>query len=180
MAADIFEAPSYKEPAVYTRTGGGIIVRDAVCDLDDLLGASGGSPKPLELNDRIKFFKLPPDVKLKYARVDMEDLDSAASLTWSLRAYNGTTAKYFFVDSAVGQAQGFCTTDDTGDAAGVATGVQDAFDTNSAIGYVVPDDNYYIELICTAAPAGDGGGDGIRVVVEYESSLESGEGAFRS
>lgn len=175
MAADIYEAPSYKEPAVYTRTGGGIIVRDAVCDLDDLVGASGGSAKPLELNDRIKFFKLPPDVKLKYARVDAEDLDSAASLTWSLRAYNGTTAKYFFVDNTIGQSQGFCTTDDAG-----ATGVQDAFDTNSAIGYVVPDDNYFIELICTAAPAGDGGGDGIRVVVEYESSLESGEGAFRS
>lgn len=177
MSADTFEALSYHEPAVYGRAGAHEIVRSFTVDLDDLVGAAGGGAKPLEANDVIKFFKVPPDVRFTYGRIDVEALDNATSSTIDLLVTNGTTTKYFINASTIGRssAAGFGTTDDA-----AASGVVSAVGSNPAIGFVTDNDNYYVAVKCSAAPAGDGGGDNIHVMVKYISNLESGQPAFRT
>lgn len=176
MAADTFEALSYKHPAVYSRNTVGEIVRNVKVDLDLLVGAAGSSGcNPLEANDVIKLFKLPPDVKITFGRLDSEALDSSTSLTVDLIVTDGTTTKYLFNASTIARAGGFVSTEDA-----AASGVIDAFDSNPAIGYVIPDDDFYVALKCSAAPAGAGAGDQFMATVKYVSALEAGEPAFRT
>lgn len=178
MAADTYEAPSYKEPAIYSRSNSAPIVREATVDFGELVGAAGGTIASdlLETNDVIKFFKLPPDVKLLWARVDLEDIDSATSLVWDLLVTNGSTTKKFFESATAGRSAG--AVDSRAYSGG--TGALFKFSTDSALGYIVPGDNYYVAFKCTTAPAGAGSGDQIKVEVGYTSALESGEATFRS
>ena len=175
MAADTYTAPSYNDPALLSR--GATIVRSARVDFANLVGASGGTIASdlLEQNDVIKFFKLPPDVKILWARVDSEAIDSATSLVWDLQITNGTTTKYLFQSGTVGRSAGFVDSRDAG-----GTGVLNKFSTNAGVGYIVPDDNYYVAYKCTTAPAGAGSGDEIEVEIAYTSQLESGDAVFRS
>lgn len=175
MAADTYTAPSFNDPALLSR--GATIVRSARVDFANLVGAAGGTIASdlLEQNDVIKLFKLPPDVKILWARVDAEDIDSATSLAWDLRVTDGTTTKYLFQSATAGQSAGFVDSRTVG-----GTGVLGKFATNSAIGYIVPDDNYRVQFVCTTAPAGAGSGDEIEVEIAYTSQLESGDAVHRS
>lgn len=175
MAADTYTAPSFNDPAQVSRISP--VVRSSRVDFANLVGASGGviTADLLEQNDVIKFFKLPPDVKILWARVDSEDIDSATSLVWDLQVTNGTTTKLLFDDATVGRSAGFVDSRDAG-----GTGVLSKFATDSAIGYVVPDDNYYVAYKCITAPAGAGSGDEIEVEIAYTSNLESNDAAFRT
>lgn len=175
MAADTYTAPSFNDPALVSR--GSIIVRSARVDFANLVGAAGGviTSDLLEDEDVIKFFKLPPDVKILWGRVDAEDIDSATSLTWDLEVTNGTTTKLIFDGATIGQSAGYIDSRDAG-----GTGQLGKFGTDGAIGYVVPDDNYYVAWHVKDAPAGAGAGDEIEVEIAYTSQLESGDAAFRT
>jgi len=175
MAADTYAIPGFAEPALLSRNSP--IVRSARVDLASLVGAAGGTIASdlLEQNDVVKFFKLPPDVKLLWARVDSEDLDSSTTLVWDLSVTNGTTTKYLFQSGTIGQSAGFV---DTRDADG--TGVLNKFSTNAGVGFVTDNDNYWVQYKCTTAPTGAGSGDEIIVEVAYTSQLESGEAGFRT
>lgn len=175
MAADTYNVSSFNEPALVSR--GSIIVRSKRVDLADLVGDAGGviTADALEANDVLKFFKLPPDVKILWGRVDAEELDGGTSLTWDLQVTNGTTTKLIFDGSTIGQSAGYIDSRDAG-----GTGQLGKFGTDGAIGYVVPDDNYYVALKVIDAPTGAGAGDELEVEIAYTSQLESGDAAFRT
>jgi hypothetical protein len=175
MSADVFTLPNYAEPALYSRSNLAPITRSVKFALADLTGAAGSAADPLETSDVIKIFKLPPDVKLMGAQLHTNDLDSGTTLTLDLSVTNGTTTKYFFKDHVVGQAGGAANTNYVSGAT-----VYDAFDADSAVGWVVDNDNYYLKLLASAGATGAGSGDDIFVSVEYTSALESNEAAFRT
>lgn len=175
MSADTFTLPNFSEPALYSRSNLAPITRSVKFALADIIGAAGSAADPLETSDIIKIFKLPPDVKLIGAKLHTNDLDSGTTLTLDLLVTNGTTTKYFFKDHVVGQAGGAA---DTSYVSGST--VYDAFDTNSAVGWVVDNDNYELRLVVSAGATGAGSGDDIFVLVEYTSALESNEAGFRT
>lgn len=174
MAAEVFEALSYKGPSVSSPSFPGQIVRSFKVDLDLLLGNTTGVAGPgtaIEANDVIRFFKLPPYAKMLWAKIDSEALDGHATptLTASALVSNGTTTKNFFVNSTIVQGGGIASTLDGG-----SSGAQDAFDSDSAVGFVTDDDNYYVDLKFTAAAA-TGQNDGIGLTIAYTMLLEPGE-----
>ena len=175
MSADTFTLPNFSEPALYSRNNLAPITRSVKFALADLTGAAGSAADPLETADIIKIFKLPPDVKLMGAKLHTNALDSATSLTLDLIVTNGTTTKYFFNDHVVGQAGGAA---DTSYVSGAT--VFDALDANTAVGWVIDNDNYELRLVVAAGAAGAGAGDDIFVAVEYTSALESNEAGFRT
>lgn len=175
MSADTFTLPNYNEPALYTRNNLAPITRTVKFALADLTGAAGSAADPLETSDVIKIFKLPPDVKIIGAQFHSNALDSGSSLDLDLVVTNGTTTKYLFDGITVGRAGGGISTHDA-----ATTGFMDAFDTNSAVGWVVDNDNYYLALNVVAGSAGAGTGDDIYITVSYTSALESNEATFRT
>lgn len=177
MAADTYTAPQYNEPALLSR--GAVIVRCIRVVLTDLVGAAGSTIAAglLEDDDVIKLMKLPPDVKILWARADLEDVDSGTQIVWDLQVYNGTTTKYLFKDATAGQA--INAVDSRAYSGG--TGALMKFTANSALGYVIPGDNYYVRFVVTTAPAGAGGATpSVEFEVAYTSQLESGEATFRA
>lgn len=175
MAADTFTLPNYAEPALYSRSNLAPITRTVKFALAGLTGAAGSVADPIETGDVFKIFKLPPDVKILSGALQVGDLDSAASLTLSLVVTNGTTTKYIFNASTIGQAGGSVTSRDA-----AANGFIHAFSANAAIGWVVDNDNYYLALNGTAGAAGAGADDDIYVEIQYTSALESNEATFRT
>lgn len=175
MSADTFTLPNYNEPALYTRNNLAPITRSVKFALADLTGAAGSAADPLETSDVIKIFKLPPDVKIIDAQFHSNALDSGSSLDLDLVVTNGTTTKYLFDGITVGRAGGGISTHDA-----ATTGFMDAFDTNSAVGWVIDNDNYYLALNVAAGSAGAGTGDDIYITVSYTSALESNEATFRT
>lgn len=171
MAAQTFTAPSFKNSGVHLTNFPGVIERQAVADLDLLIGPDGTAATTLETDDVIKFFKLPANAKILYGRIDCEDLDSATSLTLDLIVSDGTTTKYLLNASTIGQGGGFA---DTRDAA--ANGVQDVFDANSAIGYTLPDNetDWYVAVVVDTAPGG-AQNDGIGCTIGYTMALENAD-----
>ena len=175
MSADTFTLPNYNEPALYTRNNLAPITRTVKFALADLTGAAGSAADPLETGDLIKIFKLPPDVKIIGGQFHSNALDSATSLVLDLIVTNGTTTKYIFDGLTVCRAGGGVSSHDA-----ATTGFMDAFDANSAVGWVVDGDNYYLALYADAGAAGAGAGDDIYVTVQYTSALESNEATFRT
>lgn len=182
MAADTYQAPSFKEPAVFSRNTNGPIVRNTVIETDLLVGDAGSTIASglLEIGDVIKVFKLPPDVKMKGAKLVMQDFDSATSLTVDLAVTNGTTTKYFFKDSTCGRAAAGNTANTVQTSDNGSNGLIFQFGTNPALGFVVPDDNYYVAFIVSAAPAGASTGTDIAVEVEYLGLESAAEAGFNS
>lgn len=178
MAADTFTIPEYNEPALYHRGTISPIVRTVLFELANLTGAAGSAADPLETNDLIKLMKLPPDVEILSARFDCEDLESSTgALDINLVVTNGTTTKYLFEAlTTAPRAGGVATTEDLGS----VEGVYSAFDTDSAIGFVTDNDNYYVAIDVDAGATAAGSGDAIRVAVTYKAALESGRAAFRT
>lgn len=175
MAADTFTLPSFNDPALYSRSNLAPITRSVKFALADLTGAAGSAADPIETADIFKIFKLPPDVKFLGAKLHTNDLDSGTTLLFDLIVTNGTTTKYFFNAHVVGQAGGAANSDDVTGAT-----VLDAFDTDSAIGWVSDNDNYELRLVAEAGATGAGSGDDLYVAVQYTSALESGEATFRT
>lgn len=173
MAADTFIVPSYNEPAVYVRNTVAPIVRSTKFELANLTGIAGSAADPIETNDVFKIFKMPPDVKVIRAKVASEALDSATSLDMDLQLTNGTTTKDLFNGLTVVRAGGIASSEDAS-----VTGLITEFTANSGIGWVIDNDNYWIQLKAIAGSAGAGAGDGITVRVEYVSALESDEAQF--
>lgn len=177
MAADTFTLPEFSGPALYHRGTISPIVRTVWFELANLTGAAGSAADPLETNDLIKLFKLPPDVEILSGRMDFEALDSATSLDLNLVVTDGTTTKSIFdALTTAPRAGGVATTE----ALASVEGVLSAFDSGSAIGFVTDNDNYYVAIDVDAGAAGAGAGDAIRVGVTYKAALESGRAAFRT
>jgi hypothetical protein len=116
MAADTFLLPNFAEPALYTRNNLASVVRSVTFALADLTGAAGSAADPLETNDVIKIFKLPPDVKIIAGRCDFGDLESSTgALEVDLRITNGTTTKLVLDGmTTVPRAAGFVDSHDAG------------------------------------------------------------------
>lgn len=180
MAADTYQTTYFKEPAVYSRNGPHPIVRAALIDTDTLVGDAGSTIASglLELNDVIKFFKLPPGVRLLYAKLAMEDFDSGTSLTSDVIVTNGTTTKYFFNASTCGRAAAGNTANTVDTRDNAASGNVFLFGSDAAVGYVVPDDNYYVAYKCSAAPAGASTGDEMYLEVGYLPLEDSASDTF--
>jgi hypothetical protein len=51
---------------------------------------------------------------------------------------------------------------------------------HSAIGWVLNNDNYWLELFVVAGATASGADDDIRVTIEYTSALEANEATFRT
>lgn len=174
MAAQTFTHRSYFSGPVSLTNFPGVIDRSVEIDLDTLIGADGTAASTLEANDVIKIFKLPTNAKILYGRLECEDLDGHATPTieLDLRVTDGTTTKYLFDGiTTVAQAGGVI---DTRDAAG--TGNVNAYTSNSAIGYVIPDGevDWYLDLKCITAPA-TAQNDQIRVSIGYTFAVENSE-----
>lgn len=174
MAAQTFTAKSYANAGVHLPNFPGVIERSETVDLDLLIGPDGTDASPLEADDVIKFFKLPAFAKILYGRIDCEDLDSNATPTLALDLVvsDGTTTKYIFNASTIGQTGGAVDSRDAG-----ANGVQDAFDSGSAVGYVLPDfeTDWYVAVVCDTAAA-TFQNDGLRATIGYTMALENDEG----
>lgn len=174
MAEQTFLAPSWGSSAVHMPNFPGVIQRTQVIDLDLLYGLTDGTAATtLELNDVIKFFKLPANAKILFGRIACEDLDSHATptITLDLLVTDGTTTKYVFNASTIGQAGGFV---DSRDAA--ASGVVHELSSNTAINYTLPDNevDWYVALKVSAAPA-TAAGDAIAVSIGYTHCLENSD-----
>lgn len=172
MSADVYEALSYKGPSVSSPSFPGVIVRTAKMDIATAIGNTSGTTgaNPLEADDVLRFLKLPAYAKILWGRIDSEALDSATSANIDLRITDGTTTKYLMVDNTIVRGGGFA---DTRDAACV--GVQDMYDSGSAVGFVTDNDEYRVELFVEDAPAGAGAGSDVAVTIAYTMLLEPGE-----
>ena len=175
MSADVFTLPNFSEPALYSRNNLAPITRTVKFALADQIGAAGSAADPIETGDVFKLFKLPPDVLILGGQFHSNALDSATSLDLDLIVTNGTTTKYIFDGLTVGRAGGGASSHDA-----ATTGFMDALDANTAIGWVVDNDNYYLALSAAAGAAGAGAGDDIYITVQYTSALESNQAAFRT
>lgn len=175
MAADTFTLPTFNEPAVYTRNTVGTINRSVTFALADITGAAGSAADPIETSDVIKLFKLPPDVKILGGKFHSGALDSGSALVLDLVVTDGSTVKYIFDGMTACRAGGACNSEDAS-----VTGFMHAFSTNSAIGYVIPGDNWYVAILGSTGAAGAGAADDIFVHVAYTSALESNEATFRT
>lgn len=177
MAADTFTLPNFSEPALYSRSNLAPITRSVKFALADITGAAGSAADPLETSDVIKLFKLPPDVKILSAKADFGDLESSTgALEIDLVVTNGTTTKYLFDGlTTVPRAAGSVNSADAS-----VTGFVHAFTANSAIGWVVDNDNYYVAINVVTGATASGADDDIYVSVQYTSALESNEATFRT
>lgn len=175
MAADTFTLPNYNEPAVYSRNTQSAISRSVTFALADITGAAGSAADPIETSDVIKLFKLPPDVKILGGKFHSGALDSGSALILDLVVSDGTTTKYIFDGMTACRAGGAVNSDDAS-----ATGFMHAFSTASAIGYVIPGDNWYVAILGSTGATGAGAADDIFVQVEYTTLLESNEATFRT
>lgn len=174
MAAQNFYAGSYYSPAVSATNFPGIIERSYAVDLDLMVGQTDGtSLAVIEADDIIRFFKLPPNVKILYGVIESEALDVHATPTCvcDLQVTDGTTTKLIFDEATIVQAGGRADSRDAG-----AAGELSAFTSATAIGYVIPDGetDWYVALKFTAASATESG-DGLRVSVGYTHLVENSE-----
>jgi hypothetical protein len=172
MSAQTFLGPSFRQAGVHLPNFPGVVQRTSVLDLDTLIGLTDGTAATtLEANDLIKVFKLPANCKIVFGRIDCEDLDGHATptLTLDLLVSDGSTTKYIFDEATIGQSGGFADSRDAG-----AAGVLDIFDSNSAINYVLPDNeiDWYVGLkVGTAAATMQN--DAIAVTIGYTHALEN-------
>lgn len=173
MAAQTFTHPAFYSGPVSATWFPGVIDRSVALDLDNLIGPDGTALTTIEANDVVKVFRLPPNIKVLFGRIDCEDLDAHATptVTMELQVTDGTTTKYIFNDTTIGQTGGFVDSRDAG-----ANSVLDAFDADTAIGYVIPDGetDWYLALKFSAAVA-TVSGDGIRVDIGYTFAVENSE-----
>lgn len=170
MSAQTFETKYFRQPPVFAANFPGLIDRSATLDMDTIVGPDGTDANPLEADDVVKVFKLPQGTKIVYGGIEAEALDSGNTLTLDLIVTDGTTTKLIFDECTIGQAGGAAFSRDVS-----AAGEQDAFDTNSAIGFVTDNGDYYVALRCGVAPTTPGN-DGIRVTVGYTMCTELDEG----
>lgn len=108
----------------------------------------------LVASDIIQFFKLPVGAKPIDAHLVTDDLDTATSLTFTLRITDGTTTKNLFASNTVGQAAGIARMDliagpewktDNGDYR-LEAFVSDAPGTGTATGTLVACLEYTMDL----------------------------------
>lgn len=171
MAAQTFTAPCFYSGPVQLTNFPGVIERSRTLDLDLLIGPDGTDATPLEANDVIKIFKLPVNAKILYGVIESEALDGHATPTLDvdLQVTDGTTTKLLFDGATIVQGGGRADTRDAG-----ATGEMHAFSSNSAVGYVLDNADYYLALKCMNAPA-TFQNDQIRVSVGYTMAVENEE-----
>lgn len=175
MASQVFTTKYYRQPAVFAANFPGLIERSVTLDMDSIIGPDGTSANPLEASDEVKLFKLPQGAKICYGNLASEAL-AASGLTLDLRVTDGTTTKYLFNEAIIGVLGGQIDTrsPDTASAASTA-GVIPPFGTDSAVGFVTTNGDFYLALTCGTA-ATTPANDGIRVTIGYTMCLEMDEG----
>lgn len=169
MAAQTFETKYFRQPPVFAANFPGIIERSATLDMDLIIGPDGTDANPLEADDVVKVFKLPQGAKVLYGVIETESL-AASDLTLDLIVSDGTTTKLIFDECTIGVAGGRADSRDAG-----AVGELSAFTADSAIGYVIPNGEFYCALRCGTAPTTPAN-DGIRISIGYTMCTELDEG----
>lgn len=169
MSAQTFETKYFRQPPVFAANFPGVINRSATLDMDLIVGPDGTDANPLEADDVVKLFKLPYGAKILDGAIEAEALDSGNTLTLDLIVSDGTTTKLIFDECTIGQAGGRADSRDAG-----ATGELSAFTSDSAIGFVTSNGDFYVALRCGTAPTTPGN-DGVRVSVSYTMCTELDE-----
>lgn len=110
----------------------------------------------LDVNDVIKLHQLPINACLQDFILSAPDLDTGGTpaITITARASDGTTTKAAFTGSTVGQASGIQRMDD------------DVFH-----GYVLGNDNFYMELLIAAGPTTGATTGQLRWVLTYTMDI---------
>lgn len=152
MAAETFEAISYKEEAVSDINR--VIERVSKAQTFTLDTAA----------DRVKFFKLPPGAKLLGGHIESADIDTGTpAVTMSLIVTNGTTTKTIIALSTVGQAGGIVFSQTA--TYGAQTGWK---------GYTCNGRGWYVAVTIGTAPATVAAGN-LQAGIIYTMDTEGGE-----
>lgn len=174
MSAEVFEALSYKVPALSSPSFPGVITRVFDVDIDLLVGNTSGvaGMDTIEAGDIIRFFKLPVYAKILHGRIFSEALDAHATptLTADLIVTDGTTTKYLINDSTTVQAGGVASTQD----AGAGVGEVNELTADSAMQFVTTNEDFRVDLVFPTACA-TAGEDVVGVEISYTMALEPGE-----
>lgn len=108
------------------------------------------------LNDTINFFKIPKNVKIVSAVLAGTDMDTGATLVWTLRLTDGTTTKNL-VAAQDGSTAAFCTN----------------IDEEEGLGFVTDTDDYRVEVLVATA-AGTAADGTLTVSLTYTAVLDAG------
>lgn len=167
--ATTYNVPSFTHPAINVRGFPGVIERTYSADLE---AVTGDASYALVIGDVFKFFKLPANARLSYARLEAPvDLDDGATdMTADVIVTDGTTT-WALMDEAVIGAVGIW---DTRDAATTTTA------KINTIGKVTTNSNFYAAVRIGAVGATGDAATGAKIVltIGYVLSLEDGQNAL--
>lgn len=168
--ATTYEAPSFAHPAINVRGFPGVIERHYSMDLASV---TGDASYALVADDVFKFFKLPANARISYARVETDVIDDGGTAaTLDVIVSDGTTTKVLMDEIPTSQTLG--SKGDTRD-------VEDSTVCYQAdtIGFVTTNSNFYVAVRCGTGPTGDAATSAqIKLTFGYVLSLEDGQNAI--
>jgi len=165
--ATTYEAPSFAHPAINVRGFPGVIERHYSMDLEDV---TGDASYALVADDVFKFFKLPANARISYARVETDVIDDGGTAaTLDVIVADGTTTWVVMDEITTSQTLG--SKADTRD-----IGAGTVFYKADTIGNVTDTSNFYVAVRCGTGPTGDAAADAkIKLTFGYVLSLEDGQ-----
>lgn len=168
--ATTYSAPSFTHPAINVRGFPGVIERHYSMDL---AAVTGDASYALVAADIFKFFKLPANARVSYARVETDVIDDGGTAaTLDVIVSDGTTTKVIMDEITTSQTLG--SKADTRD-----IGAGTVFYQADTIGYVTTNSNFYVAVRCGTGPTGDAATDAqIKLTFGYVLSLEDGQNAL--
>lgn len=167
--ATTYEAPSFAHPAINVRGFPGVIERHYSMDLEDV---TGDASYALVADDVFKFFKLPANARISYARVETDVIDDGGTAaTLDVIVADGTTTWVVMDEITTSQTLG--SKADTRD-----IGAGTVFYKADTIGNVTDTSSFYVAVRCGTGPTGDAAADAkIKLTFGYVLSLEDGQNA---
>jgi hypothetical protein len=168
--ATTYEAPSYVAPAYNHRGFPGVIERHYEMDLATV---TGDTSYALIAADVFKFFKLPANARISYARVETDVIDDGGTAaTLDVIVSNGTTTWVLMDEITTSQTLG--SKADTRD-----IGAGTVFYQADTIGKVTTGSDFYAAVRCGTGPTGDAAASAlIKLTFGYVLSLEDGQNAI--
>lgn len=168
--ATTYEAPSFTHPAINVRGFPGVIERHYSMDLE---AVTGDASYALVADDIFKYFKLPPNARVSYARVETDVIDDGGTAaTLDAIVSNGSTTWVLMNEIPTSQTLG--SKGDTRD-------VEDSTVCYQAdtIGNITTGDGWYAGIRVGTGPTGDAAASAkIKFTFGYVLSLEDGQTAW--
>lgn len=168
--ATTYEVPSFVHPYMIARGFPGVIERHYEADLE---AVTGDASYALVAGDIFKYYKLPPNARVSYARLETDVIDDGGTAaTLDVIVSDGTTT-WVLMDEVV--------TSQTLGSKGDTRDVEDSTTTYVAdtIGKVTNTPNFYVAVRCGTGPTGDAAASAkIKLTFGYVLSLEDGQVAW--